>query len=507
MSDRHVPVIVGVAQIRRRPKLDGPSDPIEPVQMMADAVQQASQDAGDHALFTEADYIGAVPTMSWAYENAPARLSQLLGANPVISHEPEPGGSSPLVLLHHAAAAIAHGDAKLAVIAGAEAFHSQQQAVREGFSLEHWTPPPDPPIDTVMRGLPAMTSPLEMRHGIYLPADVFSLFENAQRARSGRSIEDHQAYLGRLMARFSAVAAGNPSAWFPEQRSAEDFSTVNAANRWINFPYPKLMNSIIMVDMAAALVVMSTEEADRRNIPRSRQVAFLAGASGSDPWTVSARSQYHSSPGCSAAAQGALEHAALPVADIDLFDLYSCFPSAVQFGMDSLGLAFDDPRPMTVTGGLACFGGPGNNYCTHAIAAMVERLRAGDDKVGYVSGLSMAAAKHSASIFSTDRQRIAAADGAAPEIPLAVGNDTNPEIVDAPDSGGIIETYTVSFNRENQPEASRMIVRLDDGRRTIACGEALPEYFARLIENEGVGIRGWVSPGEDDAPNRLRMTV
>ena len=506
MSDRQTPVIVGVAQLRRRPALDGPSEPIEPIQMMVQAARQAAQDAGDPALSTGADYIGTVPTMSWAYEDAPARLSGLLGANPGISHQPVPGGSSPLVLLHHAAAAIACGDVKVAVLAGAETFHSQQQAVKEGFSLEHWTPPPDPPIDPVMRGLPSMTSPLEMRHGIFLPADVFSLFENAQRAHSDRSIQEHQAYLGQLMARFSRVAAHNPSAWFPEERTAQDFSTVNPANRWINFPYPKLMNSIIMVDMAAALVVMSTEEADRRNIPRERQVAFLAGGSGSDPWTVSERSQYHSSPGSSAAANAALEQAALAAADIDLFDLYSCFPSAIQFGMDSLGLASDDPRPLTVTGGLACFGGPGNNYCTHSIAAMVERLRAGDGKVGYVSGLSMAAAKHSASIFSTDPQRIAAADGSAPEVPPALENETAPELVAAPEGAGTIETYTVTFDRENNPETSRMIVRMDDGRRTVACGEALPEDFRRLLESEGVGIRGWVSPGEGDAPNRFRMT-
>ncbi len=505
MSDRQSPVIVGVAQLRRRPRLDGPSEPIEPIQMMVDAVKQAAGDAGDPTLFNGADYIGTVPSMSWPYASAPARLSELLGAHPGISHEPAPGGSSPLVLLHHAAEAIACGDVKLAVLAGAETFHSQQQAMKEGFSLEQWTPQPDPPIDPVMRGLPSMTTALEMRHGIYLPADVFSMFENAQRAHSGRSIEDHQAYLGQLMAGFSRVAAHNPTAWFPEARSAEDFSTVSPANRWINFPYPKLMNSIIMVDMAAALVVMSAQEADRRNIPKDRQVAFLAGASGSDPWTLSGRSQYHSSPGCSVAAQAALERAALSAADIDLFDLYSCFPSAVQFGLESLGLAIDDPRPLTVTGGLACFGGPGNNYCTHSIAAMVERLRAGDGKVGYVSGLSMAAAKHSASVFSTDPERIAAASGSSGELALSLKQENVPEIVDAADGAGTIETYTVSFDRENKPQASRMIVRLDDGRRTIACGDALSEDFKRLIESEGVGVQGRVSPGEGDAPNRFRM--
>ena len=85
------------------------------------------------------------------------------------------------------------------------------------------------------------------------------------------------------MARFSAVAAKNPYAWFPVERSPEEFTTVSASNRWICFPYPKLMNAIITVDLAAALVLMSEAEADRRGIPPCRRVAFLAGASASIP--------------------------------------------------------------------------------------------------------------------------------------------------------------------------------------------------------------------------------
>ena len=48
----------------------------------------------------------------------------------------------------------------------------------------------------------------------------------------------------------------------------------------------------------------------------------------------------------------------------------------MQIGADMLGIPVDDPRPLTVTGGLPYHGGPGNNYSTHAIARMVERLRA-----------------------------------------------------------------------------------------------------------------------------------
>jgi len=505
MSDRRVPVIVGVAQLRRRPELDGPFEPIEPVRLMLEAVQRAARDAGDSALYEKADYLGTIPPMAWSYEDTPARLAELLGASPAHRYEPTPGGNSPLGLVHHAAAAIARGEARVAVLAGADTVYARQRAAREGLALDHWSPQPDPPIDTVLRGQPPMTSPLETRHGIRLPADIFPLFENALRAHAGRSIEEHQARLGRLLARFSAVAAGNPHAWFPRARDAEEFTAVSASNRWIFFPYPKLMNAILAVDMAAALVLMSAEEADRRAVPPARRVAFLAGASARDPWTMSERRQYHSSPGSAGAARAALEHAGLGVADVDLFDLYCCFPSAVELAADALGLALDDPRLLTVTGGLPCAGGPGNNYCMHAIAAMTERLRAGDGTVGYISGLGMSASKHAASLFSTDPARIAAADGEAPDVPISREGRPAPEIAEAPDGPGAIETYTVAFDRENRPEASRMIVRLDDGRRTVACGEGRPEAFARLIESEGVGLRGRVSAGEGEEPNRFRL--
>ncbi len=505
MSQRSVPVIVGVGQLRRRPELDGPFEPIEPAQLMVEAVKRAARDAGDPALYEKADYVGTISALAWAYEDTPARLAELLGASPGLRHEPKPGGNSPPELVNHAAAAIARGEVRVAVLAGAEAVYARMRAAREKLSLDHWSPRPERRFDVALRGQPPMTSPLEQRHGFKMPTDIFPLYENALRAHAGRSIEEHQAYLGRMMARFSAVAARNPYAWFPRERSAEEFTTVSASNRWICFPYPKLMNAIMAVDMAAAVVLTSEEEAERRGIPRERRVAFLAGASALDPWTPTERRQFVSSPGCTAVAHATLEHAGLGVGDVDLFDLYSCFPCAVELGMAALGLAEDDPRPLTVTGGLPCAGGPGNAYCMHSIAAMVERLRSGEAAVGYVSGLGMSASKHAANIFSTDPARIAAADGETPHVQPPAEELTGPELVDAPDGVGTIETYTVAFDRENRPETSRLIVRLDDGRRTVAHGEAHPSAFARLIEAEGVGLRGRVSAGPNGEPNRFEL--
>jgi len=498
-------VIVGVAQLRRRPELDGPFEPIEPVQMMVDVVGRASADAGDPALYQQADYLGTVSPIAWPYRETAARLAELLGVRPAIRHEPLPGGNSPTELVNHAATAIARGDARVAVLSGAEALHGRLRAEREGISLDHWSPRPEPSIEVVLRGQPPMSSPLELRHGIRLPIDIFPFFENAIRAQAGRSIQEHQAVLGRMMARFSAVAAKNPYAWFPVERSPEEFTTVSASNRWICFPYPKLTNAIITVDLAAALVLMSEAEADRRGIPPAQRVAFLAGASSLDPWTLTERRQFSRSAGCTAAARAALDHAGLGVAEVDLFDLYSCFPSAVELAMEALALEHDDPRPLTVTGGLPCAGGPGNSYCMHSIATMALRLREGVGSVGYVSGLGMSAAKHAVNVFSTDPARIAAADGEAPQIQLPAEELSGPEIADEPEGPGTIETYTVAFDRGNRPQTSRLIVRLDDGRRTVAHGEQTDSAFARLTQSEGIGLRGCVTPGRGGEPNRFDL--
>ena len=68
--------------------------------------------------------------------------------------------------------------------------------------------------------------------------------------------------------------------------------------------------------------------------------------------------------------------------------------------MKELGLALDEPRPLTVTGGLSFAGGPGNDYSLHSLANMAGRIRRGEVATGYVSALGMTATKHAVSILA-----------------------------------------------------------------------------------------------------------
>jgi acetyl-CoA C-acetyltransferase len=219
------------------------------------------------------------------------------------------------------------------------------------------------------------TSADEVAHGLQLPIQIYPLFENALRARQGLSLDEHRARLGRLYSGFSEVAAAHPNAWFRKPRTADEIATVSASNRMVAFPYPKLMNAIIEVDQAAALLLTSAGVARELGVPRERWVFLLGGAEAHDHWLISDRVDYASSPAIRAAGRAALDAAGLGIDDIELLDLYSCFPSAVQIARNELGIADDDSRCLTVTGGLACFGGPGNAYSLHAIATMMDRLR------------------------------------------------------------------------------------------------------------------------------------
>src|SRR5204862_83484 len=108
----------------------------------------------------------------------------------------------------------------------------------------------------------------------------------------------------------------------------------------------------------------------------ARWVYPWAGVDVTEHWFFQDRADYHTLPGLRRAGALLLEAVGLGIERVQHLDLYSCFPIAPRLSAAMLGLAPDDPRPLTVTGALPWFGGPGSNYTTHAVATLAERLRA-----------------------------------------------------------------------------------------------------------------------------------
>jgi acetyl-CoA C-acetyltransferase len=332
------------------------------------------------------------------------------------------------------------------------------------------------------------------------PTNVYPLFENALRAHRGRSLEAHQAAMGRLFAPFSAVAAQNPHAWFPTARSPEEIAQEGPDNRMVGFPYTKYLNAIIQVDQSAAVIMASTAKADELGVPAEKRVYLHGCADAHDLWYVSERTNFHSSPAIRMCAQKSFAMAGKTPADLCFIDLYSCFPSAVEIACAEIGLAEDDPRGLTVTGGLPYFGGPGNNYVMHAIAAMIERLRAKPGAFGLITGNGWFLTKHAFGVYSTTPTK----GGWKREDPKAYQKEIDalapPALNERPSGAGTIETYTVVHARD-RVRLGIVVGRDGEGRRFLA---NTPEDEATLLDlqsREGVGRAGRVARSEDGKRN------
>src|SRR5262249_14546866 len=210
------------------------------------------------------------------------------------------------------------------------------------------------------------------RHRLERATDAYALFEHARRARLGLSRTAYALEMGRLFAPFSAVAAANPYSTTPVAYSAEQLITVSERNRMISDPYPRLLVARDQVNQAAAALITSAAVARDLGIDESKWV-YLRGYARVAEREIMQLHDLGAAPAAVMACREALSSARVHIDDIGHFDLYSCFPIAVFNICDGLGISPQDPRGLTVTGGLPYFGGPGNSYSMHAIASIVER--------------------------------------------------------------------------------------------------------------------------------------
>ena len=292
------------------------------------------------------------------------------------------------------------GETELALICGAELLRSTQNARKAGLKID-WNE--DPGGEPTRVGDKRFGfSDEEARHELRAAIHFYPLLENAIRGGLKRDVASHMTAMGRLFERLAAVARDNPLATRREGYSAERLATISDDNRWICFPYPRLMNANAIIDQAAAVLVTSVGKAREWGIPQERWVFLHGCADGIDTWVVSERERLDASPAIKGCARIALDMAGKTVADVAAFDLYSCFPSAVEVAMKEIGIAEDDPRPISVTGGLPFFGGPGNNYVTHSIAEMMNVVRRKPGSFGMVTANGNYLTKHSAGLYSTE---------------------------------------------------------------------------------------------------------
>ena len=425
--------------------------------------------------------IGAAPS---------TELAARLGLHGVRCELTTPGGHTPQWAVTRAAADIEKGELGAALIVGAEATRSMRAADPGADFLDPATSgrgAPETSDAQVGLELGGMVSKAEQAAGLVRPAEIYPMFESALAHAAGRSPAEQREHLGRILARFTAVAAENPYAWFREKLDASQISTPSADNRLTAEPYTKRMNSFPNVDLGSALLVCSLDVAQAAGAADG-SIFVWGGATNSDG-APAERIDLGSSAAIRAASQAIFEAAGVGVDEVGCFDLYSAFPSAFQVAAAALGIVTDDARGLTLTGGMPFFGGPGNNYPSHAIASLVGKLRE-------VGGLGLVAAnggylsKHSLGLYgsSPPPQGFHASDTAAAQ--ARIDEASLNSVIEATGEARV-EGGTVVYARDGSVASAPIIARLDDGRRIVALAE--PSILAGLAGESLVGRRIRVS--------------
>jgi acetyl-CoA C-acetyltransferase len=502
MIDPKTPVLIGAGQYTHR------GDPMtcpSPIGLLEIAARAAAQDAGlPEGGLAGIDALGVVAFTIDAggpssrlpvprSANPPNALARALGADPAFRTYTHPGGNTPQSLVNAFAERIAAGESELALVVGAEFLGMLMKRVKAGaLDLPDWDIPDEQAPLMHGDGRPGYTRH-ERRHGLEYPANVYPIFENAWRAHLGRSLEAHQTEMGALMAPFTEVAAKNPYAWFPRRKTPAELSTPGDGNRMVGFPYPKFLNAIIQVDQSAGVVMASYEKACALGVPKDRMV-FLHGCSDTtELWHVTDRVNYHSSPAIRIGAREALAMAGKGADEMAFFDLYSCFPVAVELACAEIGLATDDARGLTLTGGLPYFGGPGNNYTMHGIVEAVARCRREPEAFGLVTANGWFLTKHAMGVYSAIPVEgpWVRADKAGPQAEIDAME--HPEVTEEPQGPATIEGYTVVHAREGY-RMGIVIGRDAAGRRFVAnTPEGDVPMMQALEAQEGVGRAGLVA--------------
>lgn len=410
VSER-TPILVGVGQsINRWDGSDVGSAP-SPISLAAEATQNAIADAATNSdIATQIDVVAFVRLNQESYAQAPAPLGKTnnmprvlakeIGATPKRAIYSATGGQTPQSLVNEFSEAIFDGEAELVLLTGSEAIGAMKTALRGSIDLD-WSG--DAEGDFEDRGFGVrMLNDYEIANGMTQPARAYALFENAWRHKNNLSRDQHRGLIGELFAPFSEVASRNPYAQFGTARTPEELATPSEKNYPMPDPYLKWHVAQDAVNQGAALLLTSVGKARALGIPEEKWV-YLHGYADAADKIVSLRDDLTTANAMKAATSEALDNSALTADKINHFELYSCFPCAVIFACDAMGIDWRK-KTLTQTGGLPFFGGPGNNYSMHGIASMVETLRNDPGSKGLVLANGGFLTKESVGIYSTDPQ-------------------------------------------------------------------------------------------------------
>ncbi len=481
--DANTPVIIGVGQYSERVGEPG-FEALSYADLGGRALAQAIADSGASGSVADAiDTLAAIRAFEMsrpdreppfgASNNVPRSFASRVGANPERAILSPTGGECNQKMVGEFAGEIAEGRSRCAAIVGAEAISTVLALAAKGEKPD-WSEQVEGSLEDRGYGLEAMLEPALFAHGASGAIPLYAIAENARRHRLGKGLDDYRRDIGDLFEPFTKIAAANPHAAAPVERSAQELATITERNRIVAEPYARMTVARDQVNQSAAILIASVATARELGVPEDKWVHIHAVTSATE-LPLSQRPDLAGNPASIHSVERALEIAGKGMEDMDFLDFYSCFAIPVFNQCDRWGLDADDPRGLTLTGGLPFFGGAGNNYSAHAICEAVQRVREDRDGFALVGANGGWMSKYATGIYSTrpadwSAERVAKLPMATDAVALASD----------PTGDATLESYTINHTKKGSDAI--FIARNAAGERVVGNADLTHEATRAAFE-------------------------
>ena len=229
----------------------------------------------------------------------------------------------------------------------------------------------------------------------------YAVMESAMRKSKSLTLKEHEDYLGSMYADFSEIASKNQYAASDKSISKDQIMLANSDNKPMAYPYNKYHCTSWNVSQASAILICDEGLADQLNISKQKRIYPMASSETNHMIALIQRPSLISSAGLKLASEKINEVVDKHSINLNLIDLYSCFPVAIQQFENVLNLNTETSR--TITGAMPFAGGPLNNYMLHATVQALLKLRS-ESGHSLITGVSGMMTKQSFCLWSSEYQ-------------------------------------------------------------------------------------------------------
>ena len=388
------PVVIGIGDIQQKDKFKNLD---EALILMDKAVKLAIHDSGNNKIIKYINEI-QIPKGYWRYRDPGkwiAKQNNISDVKTTVSKI----GILQQSLINSACKKIISGEINGSLIIGGEARYKKTRAAIENKNFKETELMENP--DHYIKSDNQLTLDIEEKSLGSMAVSYYSILESAFRAKELNDFSQHHHHIAKIYSDFSKIAYKNNLGWDDKYYSVDEIINSNESNPQIAFPYNKKHCASWNVNQSAAILLCSEKIANLLEIDSDKRVYLLASSENNNMIPTLQRENLTKPIGMKLAADFILDICNKNKITPSLFDLYSCFPIAVQMFADVLKI--NNFSNSTVTGGMSFAGGPLNSYVLNSTVQIIRKIRSNKSDIGIVTGVSGMMTKQSFALWSSKK--------------------------------------------------------------------------------------------------------